>query len=196
MGSVRYFSTMLAAKSVHISDDEPITKHHWAMNHCRLEGANGEQIITLPIEKPDFGAKTMMRDIVISTHGNWERIHWGAIFSAYGKSPFFEYIEDDLNRIYSNHSKWLVDFNNELRELVINFLDLPIVMDVTGSDAALSLQRQVGEKKSDSLPINDVPYYQLWASRYGFKPDMSILDLLMNTGRESIITLQKMMAKD
>ncbi|UKI45216.1 MAG: WbqC family protein [Porphyromonadaceae bacterium] len=33
----------------------------------------------------------------------------------------------------------------------------------------------------------------MWASRHGFQPGLSILDLLMNTGRESIYTLKKML---
>jgi hypothetical protein len=38
-----------------------------------------------------------------------------------------------------------------------------------------------------------VPYYQVWASRYGFIPDLSIIDLVMNMGRESWEILAKML---
>ena len=43
--------------------------------------------------------------------------------------------------------------------------------------------------------IVDVPYPQLWAARHGFQPGLSILDLLMNEGREAIFTLQKMLMR-
>ncbi|MDD7128802.1 MAG: WbqC family protein, partial [Prevotella sp.] len=34
------------------------------------------------------------------------------------------------------------------------------------------------------------PYYQVFQSRQGFLPDMSILDLLFNMGPESILVLK------
>ena len=37
--------------------------------------------------------------------------------------------------------------------------------------------------------VRDVPYYQLWAERFGFVPNLSIIDLLCNTGREAVFTL-------
>ena len=33
------------------------------------------------------------------------------------------------------------------------------------------------------------PYYQVYASRYGFQPNLSILDLLLNMGPEGIFYL-------
>ena len=35
------------------------------------------------------------------------------------------------------------------------------------------------------------PYYQVFAPKYGFLPDLSILDLLMNMGPESILILKE-----
>jgi hypothetical protein len=38
--------------------------------------------------------------------------------------------------------------------------------------------------------VNDCkPYYQVFKSRHGFLPDLSILDLLFNMGPESILCL-------
>ncbi|MBP3430250.1 MAG: WbqC family protein, partial [Barnesiella sp.] len=34
------------------------------------------------------------------------------------------------------------------------------------------------------------PYYQVFSEKYGFQPDLSIIDLLMNIGPESILILQ------
>jgi hypothetical protein len=33
------------------------------------------------------------------------------------------------------------------------------------------------------------PYYQVYASRYGFQPNLSVLDLLLNMGPEGIFYL-------
>lgn len=192
-GSVRYYATMIQAYNVAINTVESHLDRAWAYNHCHIAGANGQQILTIPIVKPSNGSTTIIKDIKISTHGDWERIHWGALFSAYGKAPFFEYIEAELQSIYMNHGVWLIDFNYSLHNLIIDFLDLPIITDKTESCAETENMCQlVGEKKRDSLPMQDVEYYQLWKSRHGFIPDLSILDLLMNTGRESIFILNEM----
>ena len=46
-------------------------------------------------------------------------------------------------------------------------------------------------KNPDELPLLTVPYYQMWPHE-GFKPDLSVLDLMMNMGREGIFTLMAM----
>ena len=51
--------------------------------------------------------------------------------------------------------------------------------------------RRLAEKKPDELPLLTVPYYQMWPHE-GFKPDLSVLDLMMNMGREGIFTLMAM----
>ena len=116
------------------------------------------------------------------------------MFSAYGKSPFFEYVADDLERIVKGNQKYLLDLNNELHQMVIDFLDLPIQVacGTAAAEADLDLRRLVGERRPDRLDLTDCTYYQLWASRHGFMPNLSILDLLCNTGREAVFTLLDM----
>lgn len=198
LGSVRYYAALMAAGNGVIDAVEHIGKHSWKHNHCRILGANGVQTLAIPIEKcTGIDHKLTIRDLKISEHGDWRRIHWGAIFSAYGKTPFFEYIEDDLKRIYNRADKWLLDFNMALHEIVCEFLDLPVSFSLAEignkAIACADLRESIGDKNHDDIAgIVDVPYYNIWASRHGFIPDLSILDLLMNNGRESIFTLMKM----
>ena len=43
----------------------------------------------------------------------------------------------------------------------------------------------------DSLSFfHPVPYYQVFDSRHGFQPDLSIADLLFNMGPESLLVLR------
>jgi hypothetical protein len=57
---------------------------------------------------------------------------------------------------------------------------------------AVDLRGRIAMKKPDNLAIVNVPYSQMWTSQQGFEPDLSILDLMMNTGREGIFTLMAM----
>ena len=200
MGSVRYYAALMAAGNGVVDAVQHIGKHSWKHNHCRILGANGIQTLAVPIEKcSGLDHRLAMRDLKISEHGDWRRIHWGAIFSAYGKTPFFEYIEDDLKRVYDRADKWLLDFNMSLHEVICQFLDLPVTLSIAeigmSSDVPgnIDFRESVGGKYHDGITaINDVPYYNIWSARHGFIPDLSILDLLMNNGRESIFTLLEM----
>ena len=140
-----------------------------------------------------------MSQVRISEHGRWRQLHWGALFSAYGKSPYFDYIADDLHRIIMGRQQLLLDFNTQLHNLVVDFLDLPLLtrtMAVEGGDVPAGhadLRRALGGKRPDGLDIANVPYYQLWAARQGgFAENLSILDMLMNVGRESVLYLSRM----
>ena len=199
-GSVRYYAAMLACKKVIVSIGDKRSKMSWNTNHCNLVGANGKQTLTLPLIKPIEGPVGTLNDVKISEHGDWRRVHWGALFSAYGKSPFFEYISDELQSIYENHNlDNLVDFNKAIHNLVVEFLDLPINVTFEAelpqiNEDTIDFRGKVGVNKSDKLSfIQEQTYWQVWQERHGFIPDLSIFDLLMNQGREAIFTLKKMM---
>ena len=137
-----------------------------------------------------------MSEVLLSEHGNWRRLHWGALYSAYGRTPYFDYVADDIHRVIHGQQAHLLDYNQQLCQVVIEFMDLPVrlVYQPVSSvpDEALDLRRTIGTKQPDHLPITTVPYYQQWSDKNGFIPDLSILDLMMNMGREGIYTLVEM----
>ena len=57
-----------------------------------------------------------IRDMRISDHGNWRHLHWNALVSAYGESPFFDYYQDDIRPFFEWHWNYLFDFNEAIRE--------------------------------------------------------------------------------
>ena len=93
-------------------------------NRCVIASANGPQTLTVPTERYD-GLKCPMRDIRISDHGNWRHMHWQALVSAYGETPFFEYYADDL-RPYFEERRWtyLLDFNLDIMHTLCSLLDV------------------------------------------------------------------------
>ena len=195
-GSVRYYAAMLACERVIVDTGERKRKTPWCAHHCRVTGANDEQILTLPLVKPATGA---VGTLELSEHGDWRRTHWGAVFSAFGKSPFFEYIADDLKAIYENRDiTSLAEFCKAIHALVVDFLDLPINVEYVDSlpeitDDVVDMRGKVGMASIDELPwIENCEYWQVWKDRHGFKCDQSIYDLLMTNGRESIFVLQSM----
>lgn len=195
-GSVRYYAAMLACRKVIVHTSERQKKTPWCAHHCNLIGANGEQTLTLPLVKPAFG---LVNTLEISEHGDWRRTHWGALFSAYGKSPFFEHISDDLEAMYNDHNITnLAEFNIAIHRLVVDFLDLPLEVDFTDQLPELGkndmdFRGKVGTPTTDNIDwISNESYWQVWYDRYGFRPDLSIFDLLMTNGREALFVLNKM----
>ena len=157
-------------------------------NRCVIAGPNGTQILTIPVEKTS-GQKTLMRDLRISDHGNWRHLHWNALESSYGKSPFFEYYADDLCPFYTER-RWtyLVDFNMQLTLKLLELLDIDIRPTLTDSFMATDLHQWAEPSALQRLPF--VPYYQVFSQRHGFIPHLSIVDLLFNMGPEAVLSLR------
>ncbi|MBQ1723787.1 MAG: WbqC family protein, partial [Muribaculaceae bacterium] len=187
----------LAAGTVYVDPEQRQLPLRHSHHRYSIMGPNGTQKLTIPLVGSTNAMPVPMRQVRISEHANWRHLHWGALYSAYGRTPYFDYIADDLQRLLLDDSDpSLLHFNQRLTHLIIDFLDLPITVQLLDSsieaDACCDLRQVLGTKRPDGLPIADVPYHQLWADRHGFTPGLSILDLLMNCGRESIFTLMKM----
>ena len=145
-----------------------------------------------------------MRDVRISDHGNWRHIHWNALCSAYGESPFFDYYQDDLRPFFERKWTFLFDFNMEIILKMVELLDIRPKISLTTaflSDASMAENatesslvddfRDVIRPKHPGLDSDFMarPYYQVYQQKHGFQPNMSILDLLFNEGNEAILWL-------
>ena len=199
--SVRCYAAALQAGTLLVDLDERRLPLRHSHHRYRIDGPNGVQTLTVPLVGSTNNMMTPLCDVLISEHGDWRRLHWGALYSAYGRSPYFDYVADDLYRVIYGTQRHLHEFNAELHALIVDFMDLPITThylgkgEVADKTEADDLRGRIGIKKPDSLPIADVPYYQMWTATRGFCPDLSILDLMMNMGREGIFTLMEMTRK-
>lgn len=215
-GPVQWYQKLYRADAVVIDPDEPFLKQTYR-NRCYIAAANGVQALTVPVEQP--GNRCPVRDVRISDHGDWRRVHWNAIASAYGESPFFEYYQDDLRPFFERRWHFLYDFNEAIRQTVSTLLDLqplppspsasspsapclsmpspsappssmPSPCDGSTPGPYLDLRSAINPKHpAADADFQPRPYYQVYASRYGFQPNLSILDLLLNMGPEGIFYL-------
>lgn len=194
--SVRCYAAAVCSGTLLVDLDERRLPLRHSHHRYRIDGPNGIQTLTIPLEGSTNNMMTPLKDVLISEHGNWRRLHWGALFSAYGRSPYFDYAADDLSRVIHGSQRYLHEFNRQLHEVVVDFMDLNVeTLYIEGDQFPLDtmdLRGRIGTKKADTLPIADVPYYQMWTGNDTFRADLSILDLMMNMGREGIFTLLKM----
>ena len=156
-------------------------------NRCWIDSPNGALALTIPVVKTE--GKTLMRDVRISDHGNWRHQHWVALESSYRQSPFFEYYADDFAPFYEKKWEFLADFNEELMALVALLLDIQKPVARTMAYEANGANGSYGANGANEANEVARPYYQVFASRHGFLPDLSIVDLLFNLGPEGVLWL-------
>lgn len=191
LGPVQQYSKMFHFPEVRIETSENYLKQSYR-NRCIIAGANGPLPLSVPIVKPDT-LKCLTKDIRISDHGNWRHLHWNAIVSAYNSTPFFEYYEDDFAPFYEKKYEFLFDFNEELRMLICQLLDIqPQTQYTTSFEADVENDfRWISPKQDIADPSFLLkPYYQVFQDKHGFLPNLSIIDLLFNTGNEGILILR------
>jgi hypothetical protein len=173
-------------------------------NRCVIATANGTQALTVPVEsdKRDLTSdKQVVKDVRISDHNQWRRVHWNALQSAYSESPFFEYYADDLHPFFEQKYEFLIDFNEAIRQKICELIDIRPNVEHTSSYlpspfgragvGSLTDFRDVINAKHP-LPDDDFTskkYWQVFQHKHGFLPNLSILDLLFNMGPESIFYL-------
>ena len=164
-------------------------------NRCVIATTNGLQALTVPIERFE-GAHCAMLNIRISDHGSWRHLHWNALQSAYGESPFFEFYAYDIRPFFERRWDFLVDFNMEITQKMCELID--IQPHITLTDAYVSAEDVgVTDYRDVIRPKNPLPddrfqprrYYQVYEQKHGFQPNLSILDLLFNEGPEAVLYL-------
>lgn len=196
LAPVEYYSKLKAYDKIYIEQHDHYVKQTYR-NRCNIAGPEGVLSLSVPIIRPDT-PKCAMKDIRISDHGNWRHLHWNAIESAYSNTPFFEYYKDDLRPFYENKYTFLADFNEELRCKICELMDISPVVEHTASYHTDFLPdeadyREVIHPKKDYTEVDKdflpKPYYQVFESRHGFLPNLSIIDLLFNMGPESVLVL-------
>ena len=190
-GPIQWYQKLYRAEHVEIEQWESFQKQTYR-NRCLIATANGVQALTVPVE---HGDSPLIKDIRLSDHGNWRHLHWNALQSAYGESPFFEYYQDDIRPFFENHWTFLLDFNEEIRQKMCELIDIqPNVSYTEGfipEESPLTSYRTAISPKhpQDDPDFQPKRYYQVYDQKHGFLPNLSILDLLFNMGPESIFLL-------
>lgn len=172
-----------------LNSDEPILVEQWANykkqtlhNRCWIDSPNGKLALTVPVDRSTFvGGKCLMKDVQISEHSDWQRQHWYALESSYFNSPFFEYLQDDFRPIYNKRWKWLIDLNEELVGKCLDVLDFRV------AERNRTVEFTPVQYGAEDFVMKK--YYQVFESKNGFIPDLSIVDLIFNMGPESVLYL-------
>ncbi len=174
--------------------DKCIIEHHENFvkqsyrSRCNIYSPNGILTLSIPLEKRN--KRQSINEIKISYEYNWQLLHWRSLESSYRRSPFFEYFEDDFYPFY--HEKkynYLIDFNEATQQEVLKLMKLKpnysfsseYIRNTENTDDYRSIITPKESIEKDKL-FEVKPYFQVFETRHGFIPNLSIVDLLFNQG--------------
>ena len=183
-GGIELYVRAWAAGSYAMDWDTAFDKRDKATHRFTIADTRGRLDLTVPIAKP-ASSRCRWSEIGVSTHGAWWDVHRVALESAYGRTPYFEfYIDRFLPMLtvgVTDRYPRLCDLASAWDEQIADILGL--IRD----DAREATEHDIRLEEAADLQIP--PYRQVRASRLGFLPGLSVLDLIFNLGPESQIYL-------
>lgn len=195
-GPVQWYQKLNRYDTVYVEKHENFQKQTYR-SRCVIATANGAQTLSVPVTPP--GRNGAATEATVSDHGNWRHVHWNALQSAYGESPFFEYYADDIYPFFRDKWETLFDFNMAICRKMCELLDIEPDIRMTDHYITPEEARQAGiddfrqginpKKPAPDDSFTPRAYYQVYSARNGFLPNMSVLDLLFNMGNESVMWL-------
>jgi hypothetical protein len=168
------------------SDPNELFRKMTCRNRYRIATANGLLQLSVPIMGGREQRKPM-REIKIDNKTDWQKQHWRSVFSAYGRAPFFEHYGPELEHLFRQQYEYLVDFNRVTIDWAAKNLRLQNIFSSVADESFLNTAADLRMKTAqpEEMPV----YTQVFEDRYGFMPDLSVLDMLMNEGPAAAVLL-------
>lgn len=210
---LRYFEKIARCDCFIVLDDIQFAKNDW-QNRNKIKTANGVQVLTLPVRQR-LGQR--LNEVEIFNGDPWRKKHLRSLLQAYAWAPYLEAHEDFLYDIYGREWTHMDHINREMLHYFLGALgiDTPIfyssqlgvegaaterligLMKAVGGDTYYSgayalqvyLDAEALERAGIGLQLQEwhAPIYpQLHGE---FVKDLSIIDLLLNCGPDSLAVL-------
>jgi hypothetical protein len=187
---VEFFLMAIKSNSVLIETAENYQKQSYR-NRCNILTANGRMSLAVPV--CHIHSKMTIKSVRIDYKVDWQRKFWRAIESAYNGSPYFQYYIDFFFPFFEKKYEFLFDYDMEILQTVCKLLEIKSEIIYTehyvnNYEDIADCRQWIHPKKNDekNYPLRiTVPYSQVFDYKFGFTPNLSILDLIFNKGSES-----------
>jgi hypothetical protein len=170
--SLEYFSKLKNEKGIEIDSVENYQKRS-QRNKYKILAANGIEELSVPLRKGKSAQKNIT-EVLIAYDEDWITNHLKSIKSAYGNSAYFEHYFPKIEKLFHQKFEKIYDLNMAALSLILSTLKMDIAIE--NSQEFLKIYEAEYQRK---------PYPQVFENKYGFSENLSILDLLFNTGPEA-----------
>lgn len=182
--NVYYCSWILTQNKVYFVTDSHYQKQT-IKNRSEIYGANGKLNLTIPLEHTKTSILQKDMEVCVANEISWQKQHWKSICSAYRSSPYFEFYERDLAPFYKKKITYLLNFNLEILLKIMELIESPLAYELVkwNVNEHKRMEGLIDSKKK--VDWKNEPYTQVFANKYGFQNNLSILDVVFNLGPES-----------
>lgn len=173
-------------------------------NRCRVYSSQGAENLIVPVARGR--SELPVREVKIDYSMPWHVRSKRAIVSAYKSAAYFDHYSEGIFSIMDSHLETLWELDMALIRYFNEKLGLNAEIRLTesfvqhaGGGKTPPLQntmfsiphvgedlREVIHPKRDDPWANEKPYFQVFAQKHGFIPNLSIMDLLFNEGPDSL----------
>ena len=187
MGSVEWYRQFLANPSaVQIEVMESFPKQTYR-NRCTITTPDGPLTLSVPVKRAD--SKQLTRDVEISYQQRWQHQHWIALVSAYKRTPYFDYYADFFRPFYEQETRFLVDFNEKIHEVILALVQNRVELGSNGV-ALSSTEKTILHNTTQCYTIlHHTADWQGLDLEPCFGDGQSILDMLFEYGPETVMKI-------
>jgi hypothetical protein len=206
-----YFDQLIKSDVFIIYDDVQFDKNGWR-NRNKIRTSNGEMWLTVPIHNK-LSSKIHIKDIQIDYSKNWTRKHLNSIYINYSKANYFNDYFPHLKLIFEKNYENLVDLNMEILKYINNWLGVNrliiksstlgiqgsqterlinickyfgLYRYLTGNSAINYLELEKFKSAGIEVIWQNYEHPKYTQVYKDFIPYLSILDLIMNEGKNSL----------
>jgi hypothetical protein len=187
LAPIQYYSKLITYNTIIIEHQEHFVKQSYR-SRCNIYSPNGLQTLSIPLVKGNH--RQTVKEMKISYDYDWRKLHWRSLESAYRRSPFFEYFEDDFRPFYEDKKfDYLIDLNEATQQVILSLLKIKpnytFTEDYKSNYIGADDYRGILSPKEPLIKDKDYhvkPYSQVFETKFGFIENLSILDVLFNQG--------------
>ncbi|WP_218599546.1 WbqC family protein [Polaribacter sp. NJDZ03] len=188
-GPISQYTEIVKSDAVIFEMEDNFQKQSYR-NRCYVYNSNGKQLLNIPVKDKNKGTsqRKKTKDLLVDNDAIWQDHHLKSLQTAYRTSPFYEFYEDDLIKIFQKKYTFLQDVNIDTHLFITDALQISqqysktqeYLVETTEPDFRELVNAKNKPKKTTES------YIQMFDDKHGFIPNLSILDLIFMEGPNAI----------